>query len=115
MVLVLVLAVVVVALRVTWIRIVGVAVVAVVAVAIVVVALLLARRNTSTELLKTLSSSRKIVIAIVKLIPAGLMIALILALIFASRGQSFAIKDTIFTSSILCSYQSLSLTLSLTL
>lgn len=82
--------VVVVILSTTWIRIVGVVIPVIVIVVGVVIALLLARRYTSTELLKTFPSSRKIVIAIFKFIPARLMITLILTLIFARRGQSFA-------------------------
>lgn len=54
--------------------------------------LLLARRYASTELLQTLSSCRKVIIAIVELIPAGLVVTLVLPLILASGSQSFAAK-----------------------
>lgn len=55
-------------------------------------ALLLPGWYASIELLQTLSSGRKIVIAIVKLVPTGLIIALVLALILARRGQSLAVR-----------------------
>lgn len=57
-----------------------------------VVGLLLARRYAPTELLQAFPASGEIVIAIVELIPTGLMVALILPLILASWGQAFAIR-----------------------
>lgn len=53
-------------------------------------ALLLPGRDASIELLQTLPAGRKVVVAIAKLVPSGLMIALVLALILARRGQSLA-------------------------
>lgn len=54
-------------------------------------ALLLPGRDASIELLQTLPAGRKVVVAIAKLVPSGLMIALVLALILARRGQSLAV------------------------
>lgn len=61
----------------------------IIAATVAIGALLLPGRDASIELLQTLPSGRKVVVAI-ELVPTGLMIALVLALILARRGQSLA-------------------------
>jgi len=62
----------------------------IIAATVAIGALLLPGRNASIELLQTLPSGRKVVVAI-ELVPTGLMIALVFALILARRGQSLAV------------------------